>query len=102
MELKLKDIILKNTFIDQIRINMHVDESEYAKLCAALRELAISWRGRPLIEKELALELYSMPLMVRNTYLSFNKDDTKKLEIVNRLEDIWVELDELVTDCFVN
>ena len=96
----LKQLIVKNTFIDQVRNNMHIDESEYEKLCTALQNLALEWREDKLIDKELVLLLYSMPLMIRNIFLSFSDLGPPLPETANRLEDIWVELDDLVTQCF--
>lgn len=100
MNFEFKKKILNNTFIDQLRIHMNIDEMEYEKLCVELQNLAKDWRGNKLIDKELTLALYSMPLMVRNIYLNLTNSD--QLDFVNRLEDIWVELDELVTDCFAD
>ncbi|WNS43270.1 hypothetical protein [Paenibacillus sp. MMS20-IR301] len=48
--------------------------------------------------RKLALVLYSMPQMIRNTFLSFTAHDVKDSELLNKLEDVWMELDELVIE----
>jgi hypothetical protein len=94
----LKTRILENTFVDQVRAHMTVDEAEYDRLRVALTELATSLKGCAMIDRELMLSLYSMPTMVRNAFEGFSGHDPVP-EIAHRLEDIWIELDELVTDC---
>jgi hypothetical protein len=40
-----------------------------------------------------------MPQIIRNTFLSLETSDEKVSDLTNRLEDIWIELDELVIEC---
>lgn len=94
----IKKKILDNRYVDQLRIQMRIDDGAYDQLCASLQELASELKGVRAIDKELALALYSIPLMVRNTFLSFD-NQAPKPEIAARLEDHWVDLDALVTDC---
>lgn len=80
---------------------MVFDENEFRNLCAALRLLATELENQSSIDKELALHLYSIPLITRNMFLSFDGDDPKP-EIAAKLEDAWVELDALVNGCLVD
>ena len=51
--------------------------------------------------RDLALTLYSIPMMVRNTFISID-DQSPKPELAARLEDHWVDLDALVTECLTD
>ena len=101
MDVALKKRILENTFVDQVRLHLKVDESEYAQLRAALTELASSLKGSRVIDRELMMYLYAAPTMIRNAFESFSGIEPLP-EIAYRLEDLWVELDELVTDCLAD
>jgi hypothetical protein len=98
MNPELKKRILSNPFVDQIRISMKFDEDAYNELRKDLRTLASSLKGSATIDRELMLSLYSMPVLVRNSFLSF-AGRCPLPEIAAKLEDAWVELDELVTKC---
>jgi len=98
MNQELKKRILSNSFVDQIRVSMRFDENAYRELHNDLEALALSLKGSATIDRDLMLCLYSIPVLVRNSFLSFS--DAKPLpNIAARLEDAWVELDELVTQC---
>ncbi len=45
-------------------------------------------------------DLYAIPLVVRNEFLAL-KEGVHNSSACERLEDIWVELDGLVANCFV-
>lgn len=89
---------MKNGFVDDVRINMVFNEAEYAKLVSCLTELSLALKDSKVIDKELALYLYTIPQMIQNAYLSFSKENEKP-EIAMKLEDAWIDLDALVIDC---
>ena len=94
----LKNRLINNKFVERIRESLQIDEGEYNELCQILEAISKSLKDVYVIDKELALILYSEPQMVRNAFLSFaNHEDPP--EIASRLEDIWVELDGLVMEC---
>ncbi len=95
----MKEEIIKNRFVDKIRQNMEIDEEEYQRLCNALNCLAEEWKKVEYIDKELVHYLYYIPLIVRNEFLSLKEISTNNT-FCDRLEDIWIELDDLVTNCF--
>ena len=95
----LKERILNNSFVDKVRSEMKVDEEEYQALKELLIELIEELKKQKVIDKELALILYSMPQIIRNTFLSLETDDEEVSDLTNMLEDIWIELDELVIEC---
>ena len=95
----LKERILNNSFVDKVRSEMKVDEEEYRALKELLMELIVELKKEEVIDKELALILYSMPQIIRNTFLSLETDDEEVSDLTNMLEDIWIELDELVIEC---
>ncbi|MFZ5987821.1 MAG: hypothetical protein ACOYWZ_11940 [Bacillota bacterium] len=99
MSIGLKEKILNNTFIDKVRNQMQIDEQQYKDLCESLETLANEWSNKEVIDKELALVLYSAPQIVRNIFLSFKEHNEPLPDIAKRLEDIWVELDALVIEC---
>ena len=95
----MKEEIINNRFVDKIRQNMEIDEVEYQRLCNALNCLAEEWKKVEYIDKELVYYLYYIPLIVRNEFLSLKEISTNNT-FCDRLEDIWIELDDLVTNCF--
>lgn len=97
----MKEEIKSNRFINKLLLNMEIDEVEYSMLCDSLTRLACEWRGKKLIDKEIVSYLYAIPLMVRNQFLSLKEKGIND-DMCDRLEDIWVELDDLVSQCFYN
>lgn len=95
----MKEEIINNHFVDKIRQKMEIDEEEYLRLCDALIRLRNEQKNKDYIDKELVSYLYAIPLVVRNEFLSL-KEISQNNTFCNRLEDIWIELDELVTNCF--
>ncbi|MDE6567770.1 MAG: hypothetical protein K2K70_08580 [Lachnospiraceae bacterium] len=97
----MKEKIINNKFVDKLLQFMEIDEEEYLLLCDALICLAEEWKDVEYIDKELVSYLYAIPLMVRNEFISLEKVCPDAVEC-DRLEDIWVELDALVSNCFSN
>lgn len=95
----MKEKIINNHFVDKLRESMEIDEEEYLQLCNALSCLAEEWKNVEFIDKELVSYLYAIPLIVRNEFISIERVSPEALEC-DRLEDIWVELDALVSNCF--
>jgi len=93
---KLKDKILANQFVNQVRIELVFDEVAYSELVRDLGLLATELKGKVFVDKELTLQLYTLPLAIRNAYLSGQESIA---EIFDKLEDAWIELDDLVTRC---
>lgn len=99
--MNIKDKILANQFIDKVRVEMVIDDESYEELVELLKLLSKEWKDKSVIDKELALVLYSIPQMIRNSYLSFEdgSSNSEKPEIAQKLEDIWIDLDALVIEC---
>lgn len=97
----MKEKIINNKFVDKLRQSMEIDEEEYLSLCDELICLAEEWKDVEYIDKELVSYLYAIPLIVRNEFINLEKVCPDAVEC-NRLEDIWVELDALVSNCFSN
>jgi len=97
----IQDAIKSNRFVDRVRQEMVFDESEWQALNRALIALAEHLRAETTVEKEVALFLYTAPLMVRNAFLSYGPAIQEHPAIAFQLEDAWIELDQLVTDCLV-
>ncbi|EBD3740467.1 hypothetical protein CRZ11_21730 [Salmonella enterica] len=94
----VKQKIIDNNFVNEIRINMNFNNDEYNELISSLENLAICMKSERVIDKDLALYLYTIPQMIRNAYAGFDKWE-KKPELALRLEDAWIELDALVINC---
>ncbi|ELQ6018902.1 hypothetical protein SM104_004119 [Cronobacter sakazakii] len=94
---KIKEQIVKNGFVDEVRIKMVFNEIEYNNLVSALNELSILMKKEKTIDKELALYLYSIPQMIRYAYDSFDEISDKN-DLAVKLEDAWIELDALVIE----
>ncbi|WP_438447650.1 hypothetical protein [Gorillibacterium sp. sgz5001074] len=97
MDDTLKQKIINNTFVDKVRNEMVIDELDYLALKETLDMLSIELKSYQVVDKELALVLYSMPQVIRNIFISFGTHDNGS-GIKDRLETIWMELDELVVE----
>jgi hypothetical protein len=95
---EVKEKIIDNNFVNEIRISMNFNVDEYNKLISNLKILSCLLKNERFIDKELALYLYEMPQMIRNAYASFDKCENKP-EIALSLEEAWIELDSLVINC---
>ncbi len=98
MDSELKNRIISNTFVDGVRTSLVFDDAAYKDLCVALESLAQELKGSDHMDRELALVLYTMPVIIRNMYLS-SAEHVPDADIAAKLEDAWVELDALVTAC---
>lgn len=81
---KIKEQILNNKFVDKVRNEMIIDENEYKALREMLIMLSDELKAEQVIDKELALILYSMPQMIRNIFISSTAHDVQDSELVNR------------------
>lgn len=95
---KLKECILKNSFVNKLRIEMQFDDNEYEELCDLLRKIINMVKNDKSIDKELMLTLYSTPQVVQNIFSEFSKNHAIDEEFTIKLEDAWIELDQLVID----
>ncbi|PHM22164.1 hypothetical protein [Xenorhabdus innexi] len=95
---KIKEEIIANNFVDEIRMSLSFNEQEYQKLVTSLAKLAEIMSEENTIDKELALYLYSIPQIVHNAYASFDGKENKP-EIAMKLEEAWIELDALSIEC---
>ena len=98
----LKQRLLRNMFVDKVRNQMEIDEAEYQELIEILSNLSGELKFRKVIDKELALLLYSMPQIIRNVFLTYEEHHGKATEFGNKLEDIWIDLDAMVLECFID
>ncbi len=88
--------LIENRFVDEVRQTLTFDETAYENLLGILADLAEVSKTELTIDRRVALLLYTIPQMIRNAYLSFETSAADMPEIAFRLEDAWVELDELV------
>lgn len=95
---ELKTLIIDNNFINKLRIEMKYDDREYNLLCRLLGEFKDVTKDDDNIDKELMLTLYSIPQVVHNIYLQFSENKDFDEDFISKLEDSWIELDELVID----
>ena len=95
---KLKALILKNFFIHKLRIELKFDDNEYEELCDLLGKLSDMVKDDRSIDKELMLTLYSGPQVVYNIFRQFSGGNTMDEEFIMKLEEAWIQLDQLVID----
>lgn len=95
----LKQKILSNTFVDQVRNGFVVDEVAFEELRALLEQLAVEWKGKTEVDKELAQDLYVIPYVTKNMvdHLRMNDQNKEKADLI---EQKWQKLDDLVLNCF--
>ena len=99
MKIELKQRIVDNSFVDEVRMHMTFNNVQYNELRKDLTDLALSLKGSHVVDRELMLVLFAMPTMIRNAFESVREQDT---EIAGQLEDAWVELDALIANCLVD
>ncbi|KOP78715.1 hypothetical protein AMS59_10200 [Lysinibacillus sp. FJAT-14745] len=97
-----KKRLLSNTFVDKVRNQMEIDEEEYRELIEILTNLSDELKSQKVIDKELAMTLYSMPQIIRNVFQTYEEHNGKATEFGNKLEDIWIDLDAMVLECFID
>lgn len=95
MDEALKQSILGNRFVDQIR-DLRVDEQAFGELVGALRRLAEAWRGAVVIDRELAEDLYGINEVTRNMLETLRAHGSPDQD---RVEEMWIELDARIIDC---
>jgi hypothetical protein len=98
----LKQRLLSNTFVDKVRNQMEIDEAEYQELIEILSNLSDLLKSQKVIDKELALILYNMPQIIRDVFLTYEEHNGKATKFGNKLEDIWIDLDAMVLECFTD
>lgn len=98
MDEALKQSILQNPFIHRLR-DLQVDEDAFRDLTAALRGLAAAWKGQPLVDKEVASELYVLTHVTRNMLERLRADASPDAD---RVEEMWIDLDDRVLECLVD
>ena len=91
-----KKAILSNSFLERLRTEMVVDREEYSRLCEALRELAREWRGRTLVDKEIAQDLYVLAPVAKSVADSIRAHNGDR---ASEIYELAVELDALVLEC---
>ncbi|MGE7954072.1 hypothetical protein [Lysinibacillus xylanilyticus] len=80
MDNLLKQRLLSNTFVDKVRNQMEIDEAAYQELIDILTNLSDELKSQKVIDKELALTLYSVPQIIRNVYLTYEERNGKATE----------------------
>lgn len=98
----LKQRLLSNTFVDKVRNQMEIDEAAYQELIEIMTNLSYELKSQKVIDKELALILYSMPQIIRNVFLTYEEHNGKVTKFGNKLEDIWIDLDAMVLECLID
>lgn len=92
------DKIESNKFDFDLRMNLSFNDDEYHQLVNILIDLEKEMKNHDDIPINLALGLYWLPYIVRNTldFLKINKPDS---DLTQKLEDAWIDIDNLVLNC---
>jgi hypothetical protein len=86
-------------FAQAVRMNRDYDDEQFENLKKLLSKLACELSDKEVLDKDLALNLYTLPQIVRNMFLTYDGPIDSRPERFNRLEDAWIDLDELVIEC---
>ena len=91
----LKESILANQFIYDLRLKFQINEDEYLHLYHDLENLKTEWQNQTLINKELVQHLYVLLLTVagqlqRSEYSPSDHD---------RIQQLYIELENVVMEC---
>lgn len=93
---ELERRIVDNAFLPRLR-RFQIDRAEYARLCAALEELARRWRGCALVDREAAGALHALFAAARDVIPSLGRAHPG---LRDELEDMGIRLAALVRECF--
>ena len=93
--------ILSSPFLDRIR-ELRFDNDAYAALTDALETLAVEWANAEVVNKEVAGELFLMPMMVRGAADTMARHpDSMRAQEAEDLRRIADDLESLVFQCVV-
>lgn len=92
MARNLKAEILENEFVNKLRMELSVDEKDYAKLVSSLKALAPEWQKVSVIDKELMQDLYVLATICRNMAPNIPEQS-------EQIEEMATEIDALVLEC---
>jgi hypothetical protein len=98
-ELKQKIMQCVEQFALTVRMNLDYEDEQFDKLKGLLSDLAKEMRTATAIDKDLALNLYALPQIVRNMSLAYAGPTASRPDRFDRFEDAWMDLDALVTEC---
>ena len=87
-----------NKFDFDLRVNLSFNDEEYNELINILKDLEGEIKKYENIPINLALNLYYIPYVVRNT-LNFLRNNRLNSELIQKVEDAWIEIDNLVLTC---
>jgi hypothetical protein len=93
---ELKQRIMDNAFARRMR-ELRIDRAEYARLCKALEELALHWRGSDRVDREVAGVLHTLFTIARDVIPTLGRADPR---IKDEMEDMGIRLAALVRECF--
>jgi hypothetical protein len=97
---ELKKRLAENRFVFEARIEQRFNQDEYDALVVLLHALGQLMRNDTRLDKDLALELYSIPQYTRNSFLVFRALPAPESQaLADKLEDAWIQLDALVMNC---
>ena len=92
---ELRNKIMGNRFLLEVRGSGIINLDEYSALCEALNELAVEWRNAEQIDKEIAEELFDQYLHIWGELGSLDK--TPSAEAARK---IVYNIDRLIRECF--
>jgi hypothetical protein len=92
----IKRRLREGIFVAKI-LSLDIDVEEYERLCDDLREIARSWEGKVVVDKELAWLIYDIPKIMLNCARDAEQVRPSVSEVIL---DMALEIDTLVLSCF--
>ena len=89
----LRQRYFSNRFVDLVRMELRVDESEWGNLKECLSDLAAEWHGIAEVDKDIVQDLFVLPAIVRGVA---DRLEEKEPGRAKDLEERATELDALV------
>ena len=93
----IEERLLKNDFLMKLRTDLIVDREVYDELCSLLRKLAVDWKGKHLVRKDVAEQLYGLAAVTLNVAERFRDHDPA---FYSQVLEMSIELDALVLEVF--
>ncbi|MCG8593779.1 MAG: hypothetical protein MI785_05315 [Kiloniellales bacterium] len=95
LEDAIEERLLKNEFVIKLRMELTVDKKMFQELCCILKELAVYWKEKHMIRKDVAEYLYGLAHVTRDIAERFRENDP---DFYSEVFEMSIEIDALVLD----
>jgi hypothetical protein len=96
MSKELKDLLLDNQFLIELRLRLVVREDHFAVLCSCIEQLSKELEGESCVDKDIAALFFVIPKVLDGARRQFLRRHSPAAE---RIEAMALTLDSLIFRC---